>query len=500
MANTALEVAQPSVAWQEMSDHWELVLDLLGGTRRMREVGTAWLPKEPDEEPTPYANRLARSFLHPGYKDGVRKIVARPFSRSIKLPVEAPERLAYIEADADGAGRTLTQIGKDTMTWGIHGGLSHIFVDMPSVDGAATAADERENLPHLIPIKAHDMLWAAPGGQGFPIGIRYRETSTEAAGEFSDKQVERIRIVLGRELTGDAFGSWQLWERELSETTKRSDGLQTLTDNWVPVDEPQPYRWPGPGVPVATHYTNRTSELMAEPALEELAWVNLMHWQSQSDQRNILRFLRLGILVLSGLTEQEVKGVKLGNINFWKLVKDNAKLQTANFNTAPAEVGRQDLIDLETRMEAMGLLPLVTRTGDVTATAAAIDTANMQSDIEAWVADLQVTMRRCYEMAATWLNLGDLPEDFIVQVYSDFPLAFKSSDDIEKAIKIRKQGDMTTDTFVRQLARRNYYGEGFDIDKEIEDLERDAAESLAALATFEEPDDDESIDADNDEE
>src|SRR3546814_6971269 len=96
--------------------------------------------------------------------------------------------------------------------------------------------------------------------------------STERDGAWGERAVEQIRVL--------EPGRWSLWRRAdavRDRPWRRHAGGETS------------FGPPGFGtLPLVTVYAERTGYLTARPPLLDLAWLNLAHWQSSSDQRHIL--------------------------------------------------------------------------------------------------------------------------------------------------------------------------------------------------------------------
>ncbi|HDY86886.1 MAG TPA: hypothetical protein ENH82_02085, partial [bacterium] len=59
----------PSISYERMAEKWDLINDLLGGTKAMQASGEKWLPSEPAESQLAYDARLSRSVLYNGLRD-----------------------------------------------------------------------------------------------------------------------------------------------------------------------------------------------------------------------------------------------------------------------------------------------------------------------------------------------------------------------------------------------------------------------------------------------
>jgi len=467
-------VDSPCSAYNAMQAHWGLIDDLLGGTLAMRAAGEKWLPKEPKEENKSWQNRLDRSILYGAYADTVDDLVGRPFSKPVTIEGELPERLACLEDNCDGQGTDLTQFARELFYTCLNRGLTHVLVDYPKTESAEgkkmTLADEKRSgvQPIFVHIKPEQLIgWRYETGKdGKPqlTQIRWKETHSEPDGEFGTKTVETVRVY-----TPD---SWQVH-------TKNDDNEYLLTEEGT-------HTYPN-GIPLITCYINKDGYMTAQPPLEGLAWLNLAHWQSYSDQRNILRFARAALLFVKGLTEAEMeKEVVLGPSRMFRSTNSEADMKFVEHTGKAIDSGRQDLLDLEERMTVLGLEPLLSRPGNQTATGQSIDEAKNQSSIQAWIRSLELAIYNLFDAAGNWT--GDtLSEDFKANIYNDFGVSVRATSDIEALIKIRQARELDRESFLREVKRRALLSEATDIDEVVAKVEAEGP-SLGLLRDEDETD------------
>lgn len=453
-------VNTPVLAYSEMAGRWDLLHDLLGGTTTMRAAGTKWLPREEAESTEAYSVRKERTFLFNAYKNAVRRIVSKPFAKPIVVTGELSERLAMIENDVDRAGTNLTQLGRDMLDAGVIYGLTHILVDFPSMDTNVTLADEQaiEARPTFIHVRPPDLIgWRTEmnliGGGTRLTQIRILERSVEPDGMFLDEEVVRVRVYT--EMT------WQLWRLIRDGKGKESFVLENAGIHSFGA------------VPLATFYTDRTGFLTGDPPLHDLAEINLAHWQSSSDQRNYLRFIRMGLLMASGFEKGEIrKGITIGVNRMVSSSNPDADLKYVEHGGKAAEAGRFDLQDLEEQMEVLGAQPLIQRSQRTTARARSIDENRVDTDAQAWVRGLENTIFEMYTMASRWVG-EDLSEDFKADVNNDFGISQKKVDDTKNLIAARKQGDISRETFLTEIRKLGTLSETLDVQEELERIQNE---------------------------
>ena len=445
---------KPSAAYKAMQAHWELPDALMGGTPAMRAKGKEFLPREPAESEAAYINRLERSFLFNAFARTIKSAKGRVFAKPMQLSEDVPELIGQWSEDIDLTGQHIDVFARDVFEDGMVHGISHVLVDMPQSRPGATVAEERAQgiRPYWVHVKAKNLVgWRSEmrGGREVLTQIRMLESSREDDGEFGEVSVERIRVIEPfryRLFRKDAKGEWVI----------ESEGATSF-----------------PYVPLATFYANRTGYMMAKPPLEDMAQLNLCHWQSSSDQRHILHVARVPILFGSGLSQDE-KGDKI-EIGPNRLVMgpEGSRLEYVEHAGASIQAGRTDLQDLEDQMRLMGYeLTLPRQSGDVTATAKAIDTADANSALE----EIAGRFKDCLELALRHTaNMYGISGDSggSVVLNSDFNLTPAEDADLQALQAARNFGDLSRETLWSEWKRRGLLSDDFNAVEEAERLEQE---------------------------
>ena len=97
------DIATPFYAHRLMSAEWQLVADLMGGTRTMRQAGLRWLPREAAESWSAWRSRLNRTFLFNAFARTVHTLSGLPFSQPLRIDNLHPQ-LAGLTDNFDGQG------------------------------------------------------------------------------------------------------------------------------------------------------------------------------------------------------------------------------------------------------------------------------------------------------------------------------------------------------------------------------------------------------------
>lgn len=466
------------IAHAEMVKQWLLIRDLLGGTIAMRARGKKWLPMEDRETKQSYQVRLERSILFGAFRDTVRRLRSKPFSKPVMLEGAVPPDIGAMTFDVDGEGSDLTQFGSALFDDAASYGMTHVLVDYPAIAGDGETRDEIATRvragdeaamglrAHFVHVPAHDLIYwkSSKGRSGVRelTEIRIVEYEADDKDDGTEQEVKYVRRITPVD-----------WQRMKLENGK----------DWKIVEQ-------GPNtlgrIPLVTIYFQRKGFMSAEPPLQELAWLNLAHYQSDSDQRNILRFARFGTLFMKGVTDEEKEQqVTIGPAKIIRASSTEADLKVVEHSGKAVEAGRLDLQDLEARMELLGLQPLMSRTGGATATGQAIDESKVQNDVQAWVRALETGLCQAFEIAGEWMNTK-VPDSFAVNIFSEFGLTMRSAEDIRNLIAMRQGGLISQETFLREVRRRALLAETVDPQEEMQRIaeEGPAVDGLTGMASL----------------
>lgn len=429
---------------------------LMGGTTAMRDAGVEYLPQFPSESKDAYDARLQSSWLFNGFRKTVRDMTGRVFSKPVELADDAPEQLRGWCDNIDMQGRDLSTFSRDLLEDMLSGaGIAYIFIDAPRREGTVTrAAAQALNLrPYLTHLKVEDVLgWRTETLYNVTrlVQLRIAESVTEPdpKDEFKDVAVEQIRVL-------------DLIDGRVQVRIYRKTGVRK---EWAVVDE---YLTEQDAIAVVPVYANRTGFMTAAPLLDDLADINVAHWQSQSDQRNILHVARVPILFGAGLGDAEIT---IGANTAVTAESPESKLMWVEHSGAAIGAGRQDLKDLEFQMETFGLQLLTARPGAQSATGEMLD-ANKETSILAMVADsLQDALEQALMMMA---KMGGLDAQPTATVNKDFGVTMMTAQDITALLSAVTTGNLSRQTFIEELARRGVIRSDVMPDEEYDRIDAD---------------------------
>ncbi|MDG4650104.1 DUF4055 domain-containing protein [Roseibacterium sp. SDUM158017] len=455
-------VAKRSEASQAMLDASAKGRALMGGTDAMRAAGERFLPKFEAESVEAYRSRLRASWLFNGYRKTARDMTGRVFEK----PIEAAEVPSIIEdmlENVDLQGRDLSIWARDVFEDGLSGcGISWIMVDAPPREGTVTRAQAAQgNLrPFLVHLKIEDVLgWRVETVDNAPkltmLRLFEQVVERDPADEFSDVAIDQVRVLditdrgpvrtrIYRNVGGSLGEKWQ----------------QTGGETYSDMTE----------ITVIPFYANRTGFWKAEPLLDDLADINIAHWQSQSDQRNILHFARVPILVRTGV-DSETSPLAIGAATSMDISSPDADVKWVEHTGAAIDAGRQDLKDLEFQMETHGLQLLVARPGAQSATGEALDAAKETSQLSAIADGLQDAL----EQALTWMAAyaGDGEAEVSLTVNKDFGVTMMTAQEVSVMLQAVQTGNLSRETFIGEMVRRGMLRSDLDPEEEAERISAD---------------------------
>ncbi len=395
-------------AHKAMLPDLQLVRDLAGGTRKMRDASTTYLPAFAKEKPPEYAGKLNRAILFNAYARTRGALVGMVFKENPKLQADIPPLIQSHLENIDLAGTHIDVFAKELFVDAFEG---HVFIltDYPrrltrsitSLSPTPTALDDLVlgRRPYWVKFKKDQAInWrsARINGAETLTQITFETKGYEASGLYGEELVTRYLVY---RLPVDEFGQpgfveWELFrknsERGGDEITRETGDVTGLRR-----------------IPVVTIYGKRTGFLESVPPLLDLAFLNVGHWQELADYKTQLRYL-VPILLRLGMPEDLINKTKDLTIGPGALADQpkDTDLKYVSHDGKALEATRQSILDIEQRMAVLGLSMLSQKSDpSITATEKRLDWVQETSDLSTMARSLQDGLEAALGFHAQYLGL-----------------------------------------------------------------------------------------------
>lgn len=459
-------VATPSVAWTAMAAYWDLPRTLMGGTEAMRLARTTYLPKYEAESQKAYNARIKMTVLRNFYRRTVGNLAHKMHANPIVVNQNLPEPLfSYLE-NIDLAGRNIDVFSQAVAKLGIQEGLSYIFVDFNAASPAPSLAAERASgaRPYCIHLSASSVLGVKYAIQDGAIAVqelRYLRTVTEASGEHGEVQVDEVYVIRPttweRWRINEATGKWYIPENNADQTFQGVNSLGRVA--------------------LIPFYTGYEAPFEAIPPMDDLAQMNLEHWQIRSDQRNALNVASFPILAASGYNSKtDTQEVVVGPRKFLASSDPQGKFYYVEHQGKAIEVGAKELQELEKQMRAYGLQFEMETTDAATATGRKLDAGEAMAPVIAWAMGLEQALNEVVQAMADWekMKLPSTKEKWI-KMSVDPAQGATEAKDLQALKDARANRDISRQAYLRELQRRNIISDDYDEEADKELLDEEAS-------------------------
>lgn len=440
-----------------MSIDWAMIDALMDGTAAMRAAGKAFLPQFPQESDDSYKARLSTAVLHPVFKRTVLVNASRPFSRPMTIGDKTPAKILEWAADIDLQGTPLAALSVQVMGACLSKGLFGILVEYPKATLIRTQADEKAAgaRPYCVQYPANSILgWKtsqATGGLQLS-QLRLLERADVEDGAYGLKSVEQVRLL--------EPGKWSTYRQneknpEIWDLIEEGDTSVTF-------------------IPFVFFYGTRKGFGIGGSPLRDLAYQNVEHWQSASDQQTILHVARVPILFGRCLGEGTLT---IGAGSMASSDNEKAELKYVEHTGAAIEAGKDSLTALEERMRSTGAELISLKPGFATATEVSSDGEATKSLLQQICENFEESAEQVLDYMAAWVKLDETAE---VELYKDFGVA--SSTDPQALAGAKSAGAISSQTHFEELQRRDVLSSDRTWDDEKVKIAADTAESVKNAA------------------
>lgn len=417
-----------------MEPGWLLIEQLLKGTRGIRQGHRKFLPQFPREADESYDVRLSKAVLAPFYKR-LELLLAGMLTRKPVRLTDVSDQVTEQLFDVDLQGNDLQTWLFNTARIALRYGHVGVLVDAPRAG--------ENGRPYWITISPRELLgWRTEvaNGQQRLTMLRIAETVTVPDGKYGEKDVERVRVLTP--------GAYEIHEKDEKGDYKIVDeGRTSLSE-----------------IPFAVAYANRTGVMESMPPLDDIAELNLQHYQVSSDLSNILSVSAIPLLAIYGFP-QSAEEISAGASEALAL-PETARSEYIEPSGNSFDAQFKQLEQIESKINGLGLAAVLgAKLVGESAEAKRIDRSQGDSTMMVIAQQMQDLIDNCLRFHAQYLQQ---PVAGSSQVNRDFMGQRLEPQEIQALLQLYTAGTITQDTLLNELANGDVLSEDFDIEEEVE--------------------------------
>lgn len=442
-----------SAAYAFMAPRWNRIETLLGGTHAMRQAGTEYLPRHQHESSQSYDARLAKATLLNMTELTLDSLVGKPFSDPVKPNDDVPEEIKALLDDIDLQGNDLHTFCRAWFRDGIAKAFSHVLIDFPRMAeeerAVRTLADDMRDKrrPYWVHVNPENLIFASSTTVNGVEVLEHIRIHEEVVSRYGFTEVVSSRIKVWEP------GVWQVWEP--------SDKKK---DEWVMTDAGE---YDLDIIPLVTFYANRNGFMLGKPPIEDLAFLNVQHWQLSADLMNTLTVANFPMLAVSGAHDQQGDVLKVGPNQLLGTRNENGKFYYVEHEGKAIKAAEERLTRLEDGMAAYGAEFLRKKPGAQTATARALDSAESTSALQDMTRRFTDAVEVALDITAMWLKKES---GGTVEMVLDYGPEEISDVDMRTLNEARRNRDLSRHYYFEELKRRGTIADDFSEEDNIEQL------------------------------
>lgn len=448
-----------------MSRKWEKINTLLGGTEAMRAAGVKYMPQFPFEPDDLYEYRRKAAVLTNFFRHMAEQMVGKIFSKQIEIKTQVPQELLN---DIDRQGSSIHSFARQICFDLVTKGMAHVFVDYPVVEGRLTRKQVRESNIRPFWVHVHpDNLFAAATSRFNDHDnlsqVRWFEVASEVAG-FEEREYKRIRVITEKLLqdeSGDYITDengrpiisgleYQIWEDTYGRLfpPRSQNGLPPASSGGYALVKRGDFGLST--IPLVTSFSDRIGFYQSTIPLEDVAMLNILHWQQASDLNNIIRLSQAPLWFVKGFPEKpDTKGA---NVVYF-VEGDGDAIQYADMKyVEPSgtgiEAGEKALQRIINDAQMIGYRMFERSRSVETATGEQLQKIEDASPLQLIALSLESQIKRCLDFTCEWLNL---PKENEVKVNKDFAFTGDESKAADHLSLAWANGAITGKTYVEHL-------------------------------------------------
>lgn len=416
---------------------YKLIRDCIEGEPAVKRAGDKYLPRPNPVDISPenqarYKAYLERALFYNITQRTLYGLAGQIFTR--EPVIEIPSLLDPVAADGNGGGVDLVQLAKRAVLNVLAYGRSGILVDYPITDSPASlaeidAGEIRPTINIYHPTEIINWRTVVRGARELLSLIVLQEDYIYSDDGFEMKKAKQWRVLQLTE-EGYAVTIWRFVGNKYETTEGPFFPKDASGKNFTEI----PFTFIG---------SENNDDLPDLPPLYDLASLNIGHYRNSADFEEGCYFVGQPTPVLSGLTEEWVKGVLKGTVALGSrgaiLLPEggSADLLQAAANTMPFEAMQHK----ERQMVALGAKLVQEKKVQRTATEANIENISETSILASSAKNVSVAFKKALEWCAFFVGVPETGIKF--ELHTDFDLAIMAPQERAQLIAEWQAGAIT---------------------------------------------------------
>jgi hypothetical protein len=432
------KVDDPNQQWLNMQQFWELPEVIIQGTQEIRSKHRKYLPQEERESDLSYDARLSRSVLSP-YFIRIERMLAGMLIRKPVQINDTPDVIREALFNIDLGGNDISIFTYELCRKLLRYGHCGCLVDAPSLETEA-------GRPYWTTYTPRDIIgWRTEKKEGRDelVQLRLAEQVLVNDGLYGVKEVQQIRV-----LTPGGFEIHRK-KKDKSDWVIEEEGTTSLDY-----------------IPFSVAYANKVGYMESRPPMNDIAELNLKHYQIQSDYDNILHISAVPMLSIFGMPPSDSE-ISAGPGEAFAMPAE-ARIEYIEPGGSSFSAQQDRLKEIASQINELGLAAILgQKIAAETATSKAIDRSQSDATLLYIAQQVQDLIDNSLRFHADYLGV----ESGSCYVNRDFLATRLEPQEIGSLLQLYTAGTISKETLLKMLSQGEVLPDEFDIEEELEATE-----------------------------
>jgi hypothetical protein len=418
-----------------------------GDNMEAQDKAKKYLPRHPYETTKQYDIRLQRAT----YRNHAAPIV-QVFSSSVtegNIKRVLPPQVKELTQDVDRSGSTANQFFNDVITKAAARGVQFVVVDSPQGEAQNLAEAQAQGIrPYFVQIEPWHVLDWQFGEDGRLDWVKLYEYVETGADPFEGHQFQEQYRIWYRD-------RWELWVQE--DNGNGGTDIRQIDEGNNPTGR----------VPLVPFYFERSQLMVGTSALDDVSSLCKRVFMRDSELDKNLFDSAVEIACFYGFEEDELDQFIRASTNGLRSSSADSKVEYAAPTGRAWEALRRAINEDEERIREIALRMVRPDSKQVeSAESKREDRKQLNSQLERFARNCEAGEEQCWGLAAAWMNAEG------AEIEITYDKDFNEDDISEQLMKsfvdIRRNRDLSRETFLRLLHQWGWMPEDFDVEQEID--------------------------------